>query len=138
VTYTLGRRYGAARLRARLMQKGDLDDERKFEKLYAKYGMLGLFLGRWVPGVRGLVPMAAGALRISAVRTIGIVAIVAMLFYGILIGFAFSVGTNWEAFYAKITAMGKWGTIFGIALALIAVSVFLVVRRRRKASNHIR
>jgi membrane protein DedA with SNARE-associated domain len=134
-TYALGRKYGAERLKARLAAKGDLDQELKFERLYLKYGLLGLFLGRWIPGVRGLVPMIAGALRISALRTLGIVTIVAMLFYGMLMGFALSVGQNWDVFYARIQAMGKWGTIIGVALVLVAGIVGYVIWRKKRVAR---
>jgi membrane protein DedA with SNARE-associated domain len=132
MTYALGRRYGAARLKARLASKGDLDDEMKFERLYLRYGILGLFFGRWIPGIRGLVPMVAGALKIDPVRTLGIVAIVAMMFYGILLTFAFKVGANWEDLYARIQTMGKWGTIISVSIAVIGVVGFVVWRKRRK------
>lgn len=135
LTYSIGRKYGAAKLRARF-SKGDTQDEAKFERLYAKYGLLGLFFGRFIPGVRGVVPLAAGALKISPVRTIGIVAIVAMMFYGLLLGFAFSVGSNWELFYSRILALGKWGTVVGVALITVAAIVGFIVWRRKRAASH--
>jgi membrane protein DedA with SNARE-associated domain len=135
ITYGIGRKYGAARLKARLAAKGDLDEEMKFERLYAKYGLLGLFLGRWIPGIRGLVPMLAGAMKIDPVRTLGIVTIVAMMFYGILLSFAFKVGTDWEEFYAKIQTMGKWGTIISVGLVAVGAIMALVIWRKRRRTN---
>jgi membrane protein DedA with SNARE-associated domain len=131
ITYSIGRKYGATRLKARLAAKGDLEEEMKFERLYAKYGLLGLFLGRWIPGIRGLVPMVAGAMKIDPVRTLGIVTIVAMMFYGILLSFAFKVGTDWEDFYARIQTMGRWGTIVSVIIVAIGIVAFVVWRKRR-------
>ena len=135
LTYSLGRKYGAAKLKARLAAKGEIEEESKLERLYLRYGLLGLFLGRWIPGMRGIVPMVAGAMKIDPVRTIGIVTIVAMMFYGILLSFAFKVGTDWEDFYARIQTMGKWGTIVSVSLVVVGGIVAFVVWRKRRSKQ---
>jgi membrane protein DedA with SNARE-associated domain len=131
-TYALGRKYGAAGLKRQMEKRGALQGEAKLERMYLRYGLLGLFIGRFLPGIRGIVPMLAGAMKLNYWKTIGVVTGVAMFFYGLLMGFAFSVGNNWEAFVARISALGRWGTVAGLSLLLVAATVWFVARRRKR------
>jgi membrane protein DedA with SNARE-associated domain len=134
-TYALGRKYGAAELRARLEARGWIQGEQRLETMYAKYGMIGLFIGRMIPGIRGIVPMLAGAMRIKASRVLAIVTVAAALWYGLLTGLAYSVGDNWERYSARISALGRWGTIAGLSLMAVAIGIGIWMWRRKHRSR---
>src|SRR4051812_39978370 len=69
--YGAGRKYGAERIERRWFRdKADgTAAESKIQRMYNRYGMSALFLSRFIPGVRALVPPFAGALRLPAVRS---------------------------------------------------------------------
>jgi membrane protein DedA with SNARE-associated domain len=130
LTYMVGRRYGATGLRARLVAKGLVGREQKLETLYGRYGLLGLFLGRLIPGVRGLVPLLAGASEISAARTLVVVAIAAAAWYGLLMGLAYHVGSSLEAYLQLIGRLGRIGGVGGAVLVLTLAGVGVWAWRR--------
>src|SRR5690606_17014820 len=80
-TYVLGRRYGAEGLHKRLADRGLVHREEKLELMYERYGMLALFIGRLIPGVRSIVPMLAGALRLNPWVSLAVVAAATSLWY---------------------------------------------------------
>jgi membrane protein DedA with SNARE-associated domain len=131
--FIVARRYGAAGLRARLMKRGWVNEEAAFERMHRKYGTAGMFIGRFIPGVRGVVPMAAGAFGISMTRTITVVAIAAALWYGLLTSLAYTVGGNWQEYAARIRALGLWGTVIGTALLVGAIIGAVIGFRRARA-----
>jgi membrane protein DedA with SNARE-associated domain len=132
--YAIARRYGAEGLRKRLEARGWLKEEARLERLYIRYGIPGMFAGRLVPGVRGVVPMLAGALRIKWTGTLAAVVVAAAIWYGVLVGLAYRVGENWEEYAAEIAALGKWGTYIGLGIITVgAVVAFIVLRRKRRA-----
>jgi membrane protein DedA with SNARE-associated domain len=50
--------------------------------MFARYGLPALFVARFVPGVRAVVPVAAGALKLPAFRTTVLMALAAAIWYG--------------------------------------------------------
>ena len=63
-TYYLGRRYGSGPFLVRLERWVGKDAEARFMKLYEKYGLPALFVSRFLPAVRSLVPPLAGAMKL--------------------------------------------------------------------------
>src|SRR5436190_18538516 len=54
--YGAGRRYGAAQIEKRLLKDKGAAAEAKLRELYERYGIGALFLSRFVPGIRAIVP----------------------------------------------------------------------------------
>src|SRR5689334_7710397 len=52
VTYTLGRKFGAKVFLRRIERFAGPDAEDRIRKLHKKYGVVGLFVSRFLPGVR--------------------------------------------------------------------------------------
>lgn len=134
LTYVVGRRFGATGLRARLEARGLVKREQKLEQLYGRYGLAGLFIGRLIPGVRGLVPLAAGASELSATRTLAVVAVAAALWYGLLMGLAYHVGSSWEEYLDLTARVGRVVGLGGAVLlaALAGLGVWAWRRRKRR------
>src|SRR5215208_204541 len=66
VTYFLGRRLGAKAFLRKIERYAGPDAEDRIRKLHKKYGFWGLFVSRFLPGVRAIVPPFAGAIRLPA------------------------------------------------------------------------
>ena len=127
--YGVGRRFGADMLRRRLHMGGGGAEER-IRHMYERYGIGALFLSRFIPGLRAVMPPLAGALRIrfwhAAIAIMGASAI----WYGFVAWLASNVGARWEDVLA---ALGRFGRVAAIVGAVILVAVGLVFWRRRRA-----
>lgn len=130
--FVLGRRFGADGLQQRLRQQGLLAQEAKLEAAYAKYGLITLFVGRMVPGVRSIVPLFAGAMRLSALRSLLVIFSASLLWYGAIAWAAYQLGGDWPGFVARLRAVGPWGVA---ALLLVAAIAGSWVWRARRAAR---
>jgi len=132
VMYTLGRRYGAAKLERRLLGDKAEGAESRLGKMYGKYGVLALFASRFIPGVRALVPPFAGALRVPAARAGLAIASASAIWYGTVSYLGFTLGGNWQRVLYLIT---EYGRILAGAAAVFLLSGVLIWRIRvRKIS----
>lgn len=132
VTYHVGRRYGAEGLRAKLESRGLVKREEKIEDLYERYGLVAIFLARMIPGVRAVVPPFAGAMRLSATRTLAVIGLASAIWYGFITFLAFRVGEDWRTYIDQIKKVGVWGA--GVAVVLVVVIggiMYWFMRRRR-------
>lgn len=130
LVYALGRRYGAERLERRLAGKHAESRDARIRRLFERYGMPAVFVSRFIPGVRAIVPAFAGALRLSVVYTTVMVATASALWYGLITVVAFRVGTDWELLKSTLTRYGRTAAIVGVILLGIGVAVWLTTRRR--------
>ena len=96
VVYQLGRRYGAERLERRLGGAKAPEREARVRAMFARYGLPALFAARFIPGVRAIVPPAAGALRIPIGTTAALIGGASAIWYGVITFVAFRVGNNWQ------------------------------------------
>ncbi len=131
--YAVGRRYGAERLEQRLLGERAAEAEARLRALYGKYGLTALFLSRFLPGVRAIVPPLAGALRVPAIRAGIAMGAASALWYGAISYLAFRIGADWEALSATVARYGRVAAISGFLLALVALSTWLLLRRRQEA-----
>ena len=131
IVYALGRRYGAERLESRLAGKHAHSRDARIRRLFERYGMPAVFVSRFIPGVRAIVPAVAGALRLSVVFTTLMVATASALWYGLITIVAFRVGSDWEQLKTTITQYGRTAAIVGVVLLAIGVGAWLIVRRRQ-------
>ena len=130
IVYALGRRYGAERLEKRLAGKHAESVDAKIRRLFERYGMPAVFVSRFVPGVRAVVPAFAGALRLSVVWTMAMVATASAIWYGLITVVAFRVGSDWEQLKATIARYGTTAAIIGAILLALGVVAWLIVRKR--------
>ncbi len=143
VVWWIGRRFGAEWMTHQLgrlgFAKSELKAERaehRLEDAYRQYGWVALFLSRFIPGVRAMVPIAAGAMRVPLWETLGIMWISSFLWYSVLVWIAMKVGTDWENVKATMTrfAQGAGLSALGVALVLGGIG-WWVWRRRRMRSQ---
>jgi len=114
LVYALGRRYGAQYAHDWMMRFGGGASESRLKAMYERRGILALFLSRFIPGLRALVPPFAGALRVVTV-------------------IAYRVGSDWEALQSRLRGAGAIAAIAAGALAIVIIGWY-VIRRRRSRS----
>lgn len=130
VMYVLGRRYGARRLEQRLMGDKGPRAEARLRALYGRYGVAALFVSRFIPGVRALVPPFAGALRIPAGRAALAIGGASAVWYGIVSYVGFRAGADWRQLSALIARDGKWIAIAAGVVAIVGGAIWWFRTRR--------
>ena len=125
--YFVGRRHGTAWIERRFPKIADEKSENRFRELHRKYGAASLFLSRFIPGVRALVPPFAGALRLPAMSSLVSIAVASGIWYGLVSYLAFRAGAaDWNALTGRISSVGRWIAVgAGVVLAVGALAWWL-------------
>ena len=131
--YAAGRRYGATwtEKKFHLKHKETADDA--LSRLYARYGLFALAIGRFVPGVRAIVAPFAGALRASALGTAAAITIASGAWYGLITWLAFRAGSNWEDLVRMVGRAGKITAVVAAVLIAGIVIIWYRLRQRKRA-----
>lgn len=130
--YVMGRRYGAARIERRLLGQHGSGADQRLRILYGRYGIGALFISRFLPGVRALVPPFAGALRIPAGRSLATIAFASAVWYLVITWLAFRVGSSWEQLAEHVADINRTGAIVAGVLVLVLIGGWLFLRRRAR------
>jgi membrane protein DedA with SNARE-associated domain len=133
VTYTLGRKFGAKVFLRRIERFAGPDAEDRIRKLHKKYGSVGLFVSRFLPGVRAIVPPFAGAMRLPAFRVMLSIAAASAVWFALITFLAFRAGDNWDLLQKYLVRSGK--VAGAAAIALVAIGVVIWLWRRRRAGR---
>lgn len=126
--YFVGRRYGSAALMKRM---GGADAEARVAKMYSSYGVWALFVSRFLPGVRAVVPPVAGALKIPLAKVLPAMAVASALWYGAIAWLGFRFGQNLEELQRLIGSATRTSGLVAIAIVVVAFGVFWWRRRSR-------
>lgn len=129
--YALGRRYGAERLERRLLGQRAEQVEARLIDYYGRFGLAALFLGRFIPGVRALVPPFAGALRVPALTAGLLIGSASAIWYGVVSYLGFTLGADWPALVRVLSRDGGTAAAVAAVLGLGLVTVMLIRRRKR-------
>lgn len=130
LVYMLGRRYGAQFAHRWMSRFGGVTNEARLQSMYARRGILALFLSRFIPGLRALVPPFAGALRVPPLRATLAIAVASAIWYGIVTVIAYRVGSDWATLQARLRDAGATAALVAGALVMLAVAWYLIRRRR--------
>jgi membrane protein DedA with SNARE-associated domain len=134
VMYVLGRKYGAERLERRLIGDKGPKAQATLQTLYGRYGILALFVSRFIPGVRAIVPPFAGALRVPAFGATLAIAGASAVWYGIVSYLGFTLGGNWSRLMSIVADYGKVFAIGAAALVALGASIWWIRQRKRSAT----
>nr|BFF14651.1 hypothetical protein GCM10025699_59540 [Microbacterium flavescens] len=133
VLYLLGAKLGLERS-IRWLSKLPLVDREDFDKAagwFHRHGRSAVFFGRFIPGVRSLISLPAGADRMP-LATFSLFTIVGSAIWNtLLIALGAALGTQYELIdeYAKYLDYVVYAAIVGVIVWLI---VRAVLRRRRR------
>src|SRR3954470_2892110 len=130
IMYGAGRRYGASHIEKRLLNDKGAEAEGRLRKLYDRYGMGALFVSRFVPGVRAIVPPFAGALRLPFLPALAVMGLASGIWYGLTAWVAFRVGADWNALQSTIKHYGTLAAAVAIGVVLVAAIIWFFRRRK--------
>lgn len=122
--YLLGR-YGSRFFKEHkgLLRLSHIEMGRAF---FSRHGGKSIFIGRFVGVIRPIVPLVAGAIRMSMRRFLPLNIMSALLWAGLLISSGYVVGSQWRI-------VERWLSGVSISIgAVIAVIAFFYIKRHRR------
>ena len=129
--YLVARRYGrrlfATSTGRRLLAPRSLAI---IEREYLRFGVAGIFISRFLPGIRAVVPPFAGLVGLSAVRTLVPMGVASAIWYGGITILGTVIGTEWDRISRIISGVNR--TMGLLTLALIALGILWYLRRRKQ------
>jgi membrane protein DedA with SNARE-associated domain len=129
ILYWLGAKLGLNRAISWL-SKLPLVDKEDFEKAaswFSRHGKSAIFFGRFIPGVRSLISLPAGAERMHLLTFSVFTIAGSALWNGLLIGLGAALGTQYEIIEKYSDYLN-----YAVYAAIVAVVGWLVIRRIRR------
>jgi membrane protein DedA with SNARE-associated domain len=129
LTYALARRWGRLALNTRLgcwlLRPRQLEH---LATLYHGHGSKIIFVSRFLPAFRVLVPVFAGISHLALWRTALPIALASALWYGVLVTAGAMAGRNWQAIAGTL---GNVNTVLILVASALAIGVTLIWWRTR-------
>jgi membrane protein DedA with SNARE-associated domain/uncharacterized tellurite resistance protein B-like protein len=131
--YFVARRYGrrlfATSVGRRLLAPRSLA---VIEREYLRFGVAGIFVSRFLPGIRAVVPPFAGLVNLSPLRTLVPTGVASAIWYSGITILGTVIGNEWGRINRIMLGVNR--TLGVITLMLIAAAVvwWLISRRRRR------
>lgn len=125
---TVGRSFFRGRLGRRLMHPRRLA---RLEALYRRYGGWGIFVSRFIPGVRGVIPPFAGVARLTFWRAVPPMALASGIWYGALTFLAATLVTRLDDVVAFVSRFNRVALAVGLLAAAVVVATLWLRRRPR-------
>jgi membrane protein DedA with SNARE-associated domain len=103
---------------------------RALEEAYRRYGVAGIFVSRFLPGVRAAVTPFAGVVGMPPARALVPAALASAIWYAFLSAAGYTIAHNWDA--AKVL-LGDANRVLGIAaiVAVLGAAVWIWISMRR-------
>jgi membrane protein DedA with SNARE-associated domain/uncharacterized tellurite resistance protein B-like protein len=135
--YVVARRYGrrlfASPTGRRLLAPRSLAI---IEREYLRLGTAGIFISRFLPGIRAVVPPFAGLVGLGAFRTLAPMGLASAIWYGGITILGAVIGAEWQRITGLIAGVNR--TLFIATLVLVAAGgVWYLVRRRQRARERV-
>jgi membrane protein DedA with SNARE-associated domain/uncharacterized tellurite resistance protein B-like protein len=131
--YFVARRYGrrlfATATGRRLLAPRSLA---VIEREYLRFGVVGIFVSRFLPGIRAVVPPFAGLVNLSPLRTLVPMGIASAIWYGGITLLGALIGAEWDRINHIILGVNRTLAIVTALLILGALLLYLRNRRRRQ------
>jgi membrane protein DedA with SNARE-associated domain/uncharacterized tellurite resistance protein B-like protein len=124
-----GRRFFATPAGRRLLSPSALA---VVEREYLRFGIVGIFLGKLLPGVRAVVAPFTGIANLSAPRALLPMAVASGLWYGGLTLIGTVLGAQWDRIEEIIGTVNRTLGVFTVLLVAAVAAVVLLRRRRRR------
>jgi len=137
LVYVTARRYGhrlfSTKAGRRLLAPRSLAI---IEREYLRFGVAGIFISRFLPGIRAVVPPFAGLVRLGAVRTLVPMAVASAIWYGGITLAGSLIGSNWQRILGILEGVNR---TMGIVTAVLIVGggAWYWRERRRRASERL-
>jgi membrane protein DedA with SNARE-associated domain len=99
------------------------------EEAYGRWGTAGIFLSRFLPGVRAAVTPFAGVAGLGPVRALVPAAVASALWYAMLAFLGYEVAENWDTVKALVADTNR---VLGVAAVVLTTVVAVWLWRRRR------
>lgn len=135
--YVAARRYGrrlfATQTGRRLLAPRSLA---LIEREYLRFGTVGIFISRFLPGIRAVVPPFAGLVGLGAWRTLLPMGIASAIWYGGITLVGALIGSEWDRIIRILTGVNR---TLGIITAVLVVvgAVWYWIGRRGRARERV-
>jgi membrane protein DedA with SNARE-associated domain len=131
-TYAFARTHGPTFFRdgwgRRIMPPGVMAS---LEEAYGRWGTAGIFVSRFLPGVRAAVTPFAGVAGLGPARALLPAALASAIWYAVLAFIGYGVAENWDAVKALVADTNRVLAIGALVLTAVA-TVWLWRRSRRR------
>jgi len=128
--YYVGRRYGSSAFMSRLERWAGKGAEQRLLALYGRYGLPALFVSRFLPAVRAVVPPFAGAMKLPVLPVSLAIGAASAVWFTFITFIAYRAGSEWEVLYATIVRSGKIVAIVATGIVLVAILIYFVRRKK--------
>ena len=105
------------------------DAIKALERVYRKHGVAGIFVSRFLPGLRAAVTPFAGVVDMPPARALIPAAAASAIWYAFLVAAGAALGRNWEAAARLLSSTNRVLGILGLVAAVVA-AVWIWRRRR--------
>ncbi len=135
LTYAVARRHGSAFFRQgwgrKVVGPGVLA---ALDEAYARWGVVGIFVTRFLPGLRAAVTPFAGVAGLGPVRALVPAAAASAIWYAFLAYAGYALAANWAAVKTVVADANRALGLLAVAVAL-ALAAWLWRRARRHAGQ---
>ena len=118
--YWVGRKQGMRFFQSRLgriiLHPGQME---KLSRFYQRRGTVVIFVSRFLPMFRAVVPIFAGTSNVGFWRASIPMALASAAWYGGIVYLCATAGENWEEIRSAVEASGKWLAIAAGILAIV-------------------
>lgn len=136
VLYSIARKYGMGITRVPFIGKHvSAARIKRAERLFDKYGVLVIGVGRMFAGIRGAMVIAAGAIRFNFISFLIADGIGAILSGGLFLALGYFLGNHLDEIQAKVKGAEEWVVAGLIVGGLILVAFILWRRKRNQAAD---
>jgi len=104
---------------------------RALEEAYARHGVYGIFLSRFLPGIRAAVTPFAGVVGISPVRALVPSAAASAIWYAFLVALGSAIGSNLEAAKSLLNSANRVLALVSVVVLMLAALWLWRLYRRR-------
>ena len=101
----------------------------RLRRFYDRWGLPAIFLSRFLPGVRAVVPVFAGATYQPAVRVALPIAVASGVWYGGLVALGVWAGQNLDLLATVLGSVNRWLALAALVVAAVAAAWWIRSRR---------
>jgi membrane protein DedA with SNARE-associated domain/uncharacterized tellurite resistance protein B-like protein len=102
------------------------------EREYLRFGVAGIFVSRFLPGIRAVVPPFAGLVHLGPLRTLIPMGVASALWYGGITLLGSLIGAEWDRINRIILGVNRTLGVITVVILLAGLTWYLVRRRKRR------
>jgi membrane protein DedA with SNARE-associated domain/rhodanese-related sulfurtransferase len=109
---------------------------RRTQNVFTKYGLRGVFIAKFLPGMSTVAPPLAGMSGVSAAKFLSVVGAGSLVYGGALLGLGYLFSHQVEQIIAAISRIG--GSAFSLLVTLAAIYIGYKYWQRRRLLKELR